>query len=229
MPENYPYVKTQNGLIQLLDQLRRKFPSELNSDFVKKHEIAVGNEGALIGTIKFLNLIDENNKPTDEAIRIFTIHDDILFQQSLSNLVKKSYNPLFDTYGDETWILEDSKLITFFRQEDKSTQTVGELKARTFKTLSTYVGHREDKKLLEKKQTKKNNTNNTNKQTRRSSDTSQKTDGEKKDTTDDSPRQKSINKSLNLSVRIEVNLPIADNQETYDKIFKSIRENFLND
>jgi len=34
---------------------------------------------------------------------------------------------------------------------------------------------------------------------------------------------------LTVSVRIELNLPATDNQEVYDKMFRSIRENLLND
>jgi hypothetical protein len=33
---------------------------------------------------------------------------------------------------------------------------------------------------------------------------------------------------VGLTVRIEVNLPPAADQETYDRIFRSIRENLLN-
>lgn len=41
---------------------------------------------------------------------------------------------------------------------------------------------------------------------------------------------KSINsrKDIGLTVRIEVNLPAAADQQTYDRIFRSIRENLLN-
>jgi hypothetical protein len=35
-------------------------------------------------------------------------------------------------------------------------------------------------------------------------------------------------REFGLTVRIEVNLPATGDQDTYDKIFKSIRENFLN-
>ena len=35
-------------------------------------------------------------------------------------------------------------------------------------------------------------------------------------------------RDLGLTVRIEINLPATGDQETYDKIFKSIRENLLN-
>jgi hypothetical protein len=35
-------------------------------------------------------------------------------------------------------------------------------------------------------------------------------------------------REVGLTVRIEVNLPAAADQETYDRIFRSIRENLLN-
>jgi hypothetical protein len=34
--------------------------------------------------------------------------------------------------------------------------------------------------------------------------------------------------NVGLTVRIEINLPATGDQDTYDKIFKSIRENLLN-
>lgn len=37
-----------------------------------------------------------------------------------------------------------------------------------------------------------------------------------------------IARDVGLTVRIEVNLPPAGDQETYDRIFRSIRENLLN-
>lgn len=35
-------------------------------------------------------------------------------------------------------------------------------------------------------------------------------------------------RDFGLTVRVEVNLPPAADQETYDRIFRSIRENLLN-
>ena len=42
------------------------------------------------------------------------------------------------------------------------------------------------------------------------------------------PIQKKDGKDVGLTVRIEINLPAVADQETYDRIFKSIRENLLN-
>jgi len=38
----------------------------------------------------------------------------------------------------------------------------------------------------------------------------------------------SSTRDFGLTLRIEVNLPVAGDQETYDRIFRSIRENLLN-
>jgi hypothetical protein len=35
--------------------------------------------------------------------------------------------------------------------------------------------------------------------------------------------------NLGLTVRIEINLPAGGDQDTYDRIFKSIRENLLSE
>ena len=39
---------------------------------------------------------------------------------------------------------------------------------------------------------------------------------------------KSASAGMALTVRVEINLPAGGDQETYDRIFKSIRENLLN-
>ena len=43
-----------------------------------------------------------------------------------------------------------------------------------------------------------------------------------------SSRSPNTESNVGLTVRIEVNLPADGEQETYDRIFKSIRENLLN-
>jgi len=45
----------------------------------------------------------------------------------------------------------------------------------------------------------------------------------------ETPPQRRNARDMGLTVRIEINLPAAPDQETCDRIFKSIRENLMND
>lgn len=43
------------------------------------------------------------------------------------------------------------------------------------------------------------------------------------------PSDTKTNKDIGLTVRVEINLPTDGSKETYDNIFKSIKENLIND
>lgn len=110
-------------------------------------------------------------------------------------------------------------LITFFRQTDKSSGVVGKRQANTFITLSGLSGHGE---VPEPKSYQKSDTQEKSEKAIHKLQKTQKTSQvgiTKKETT---PRD------FGLTVRIEINLPAEGDQETYDRIFKSIRENLLN-
>lgn len=223
MAYNYPYVTTMSGLTQLLDQLRKSFPTTLDADTLKKLSLAPNNEGVVINTVRFLGLIDEQNARTELGQKVFTLHDDEDFRREFSDVIKNAYTELFALHTDDTWQLSQTRLITFFRQADKSTERVGLQQARTFKTLASYVGHG-DAPLQSRSSTKPPQ-----RQTRK------KTSLPPVDPKPTAQQELTANTrshsehNVGLTVRIEINLPVAEDQETYDKIFRSIRENLLND
>lgn len=107
-------------------------------------------------------------------------------------------------------------LISFFRQEDKSTEIVGKNQATTFRTLAAVAGHgklreRESKTVAKRK-----------KATTEPSKKEGETSNQKGKISANAKRD------FGLTVRIEINLPAEGNQRVYDMIFKSIRENLLN-
>lgn len=94
----------------------------------------------IINVIRFLGLIDDQGKRTDEANKIFTLHEDQAFQQAFAGVVRQAYDGLFDIYKDETWTQAEGKLISYFRQADQSSEIVGGRQASTFKALASYAG-----------------------------------------------------------------------------------------
>ncbi len=222
MADKHPYVTGVGNLIQALDQLRKTFPPVINAEWLKKLGIAPNNEGFIINVIRFLGLIDDQNARTEKAQKAFNLHDDEEFQKAFSEIVKSAYGELFSLYGDDAWALEQTKQITFFRQNDQSTQRVGTEQARTFRTLAGYAGHGEITVQQRPKRTAMRRLSPKAKIVRPIMQTNQS------ETERSNPDQRKLIGDFGLTVRIEINLPVANDQETYDRIFKSIRENLLN-
>jgi hypothetical protein len=230
MADKHPYVSGTGVLVQVLDHLKKSFPANFNSEVLKKLGFAPKNESYIINIVRFLRLIDDKGARTNEANKTFTLHDADSFQQAFSDIVRAAYSDLFSLHGEEAWGLNDSKLITFFRQTDQSSQLVGSRQAATFRALAAYAGKVETAAF---QKAKGNNGIAKPGSSKKSKTTSAgaavgipPTVQTKVDTNADDLG--SGNRNLGLTVRIEINLPATGDQETYDKIFKSIRENLLN-
>lgn len=224
MADKHPYVNGTGVLVQVLDHLKKSFPANLNAEVLKKLGFAPKNESYIINTARFLKLIDDNGSRTDKAHKTFTLHDESSFQKAFSEIVKSAYSNLFSLHGDGVWKLEDSRLITFFRQTDQSSELVGSRQADTFRALAAYAGHMSPApsakaKMAKSKPSSSRKAKPTPKEARVSISQPIHSGTSGGDTG---------NRNLGLTVRIEINLPATGDQETYDKIFKSIRENLLN-
>jgi len=222
--EKHPYMGSKGPIFQLISHLRKSFPSTLDAVILKKLAIGPNNEGVLLNVLRFIGVIDEKGQKTKAATSVFTLHDDSSFQAALSDLVKDGYSELFALHGDTAWELDGDSLITFFRQHDQTSAITGKRQAVTFAALSSLCGRQEMPTVKGnvkyspqkgKKAAKKNI------QIKQGSKPTPKPQINTNNNT-------SLNGSVGLTVRIEVNLPADGDQETYDRIFKSIRENLLN-
>lgn len=224
--EKHPYMGSKGPIIQLFTHLRNSFPATLDASTLKKLAIGPNNEGVLLNVLRFVGIIDENGRKTESATKIFSLHDNASFQQALSGLVKTSYFELFELHGDKSWSLDTNALITFFRQHDQTSAITGKRQAVTFEALSSLCGYNEMPEVKGKMKPKAgakpkvSNTDNL-------SPVTNLTEKQKPAITVGNPNG-SRESNVGLTVRIEVNLPSDGDQETYDKIFKSIRENLLN-
>jgi hypothetical protein len=168
-----------------------------------------------------VGIIDDEGNRTPQATKVFSIHDDAKFQAELGGLIKNAYKQLFDDHGDAAWQLDTNTLITFFRQTDESSGIVGARQGATFKALAALAGHGETPTV--------------------------RTSGARKARESKAPQSKSKTGTITpdhreqpsvltkevaagqfgLTVRVEVNLPAEADQETYNKIFQSIRRNLI--
>lgn len=221
MTEKHPYISTVGSLVQLTKHLRNSFPATVTADTLKKLGLAPKNESYALNILRFLNIIDTDGKKMVQAQKVFALHDDEDFKKQFSDLVKSSYKDLFDLHGDKSWNLDMNQLISFFRTSDQTSSIVGMRQANTFKTLVALSGHGEAREVKAQKSNPK-------KRVKEKSDKS-KMSHEQNTNTNEISEAFNEKRNLGLTVRIEINLPADGNQETYDRIFKSIRENLLNE
>jgi hypothetical protein len=222
MADKHPYAQGTGALIQFLDQLRKSFPATVNADLLKKLGLAPKNESYIINVVRFLKLIDEEGKRTMDAQKLFTTHEDEPFQANLSKLIESAYSELFQIHAADTWSLAEEKLISFFRQTDQSSELVGKRQAATFRAIAAYAGHGETLSAPKARPAKR-----AERTPAKASKSGQGSAAEKQEPATPG-HTKGTPANVGLTVRIEVNLPSTGDQETYDRIFKSIRENLIN-
>jgi len=224
MADKHPYVSGSGPIFQIVAQLRKSFPAGgITADTLKKLGLAPNNESYVINTLRFVGVIDDEGKKTKEAGNVFSHHDDTAFQKSFSPMVKKAYSDLFTLHGDAAWKLDIDSLIQYFRSTDDTSAIVGRRQATTFQALSALSGYA-DVPTAKQPSTKKAESKGIDKKS---------TKAQKKPTSNPpvdniQPPPASNTHGVGLTVRVEINLPADGDQDTYDRIFKSIRENLIN-
>jgi hypothetical protein len=222
LAEKHPYSPGGAGAITAaIRQFRNALPARITADTLKKLGIAPNNESYVINILRFLGVIDPDGNRRQEALTTFS-KDDSEFQTEFGKMIEGAYQELFGLHHEKTWELPESKLVSFFRTTDQTSALTGRRQANTFQTLASLAGHGQAPSGPKAKQIKEAKPRN----------------GKGKETTliqtaiaSDKARDfndRQSKREIGLTVRIEVNLPVAGEQETYDRIFRSIRENLLN-
>lgn len=221
----HPYISGPGNVAQMVTQLRKSFPSTISSETVKKLGLAPNNESYVINVLQFIGVIDSEGKKTPEAAKAFSHHKDEDFSAHFGALVQKAYSSLFELHGNDAWNLDSDELITFFRQSDQTSATIGGRQAGTFKVLAGLSGHGDVPEPKSKKSPKAT-----------AAPKAVKGKDAKKTPPPaqlEQPPSIGVNPKHNegsgfgLTVRVEINLPADGTKETYDNIFKSIKENLL--
>lgn len=220
----YPYTSGSASLFEIVEHLRRKsFPAAgVDAATLKKVGIAPNNESYLINILRFIGVLADDGSATDAASKAFSQHKDEAFQRAFGDLVQNAYKDLFALHKDESWTLDRDELIHYFRTTDGTSALVGTRQARTFQALAAISGHGDapPQKATKKPAPKKANT-------KKPAPKKKKEEEIQGPTLVQPPAPLSRPRDLGLTVRIEINLPSEGDQETYDRIFKSIRTNLI--
>lgn len=225
MADSHPYISGPGNIAQMVAQLRNSFPAVVSSSTLKKLGLAPKNESYVINALQFVGVIDAEGKKTDAAAKVFSNHKDDDFFSSFEALIKKAYSGLFELHSDASWSLENDALITFFRQSDQTSAAIGKRQANTFKVFAALSGHGEVP-VLRGSTSKSDSGKKTSQKPKKKSKVSSKK--QKTEQTPDVNINSAGGANLGLTVRVEINLPSDGSKETYNNIFKSIKENLLN-
>lgn len=227
----HPYTSVQGALAQTIKHLRNTFPKKFDIEALVKLGSAPKNERTILKALQFLGIIDDKYVKVDKLAETFLIHDEKEFQNSFSKLISNSYSGLFSLYGDKAWELSIDDLISFFRGEDKTSTVTATRQAQTFKTFAAFCGYGEiplpkGKQVANTKKAPPPKKKTTSKTSRKQSRLTHESNAVP---TGDTPglQEPMAGSNVGLTVRIEINLPVSTDQRTYDMIFKSIRENFI--
>lgn len=87
-----PYGPTR-GMLQALQLLRRMTPSRIDSDFLRINKIAPGNEYKVVGALRFMKLIDDDGRPTDNSRLLKTKGP--TYTLALQDIVRSAYSGVF--------------------------------------------------------------------------------------------------------------------------------------
>lgn len=237
MADKHPYTSGTSGLIGAITQLRKSFPAKVTADTFKKLGIAPNNETYIINILRFLEIVDAEGNKNAKAASVLVQHDESEFQKGFAGLVQNAYKALFELHGADAWTAPTDKLISFFRNSDHTSDIVGRRQATTFQTLAT-IGGKLDGQLpkVAYAKSKKVDGSAVKKATKAASRTpvvtiqrpATRQNPETETGTTLGSGSNTGSGDMALTVRIEINLPSGGDKETYDNIFKSIRENLLN-
>jgi hypothetical protein len=225
---SHPYIPSAGILVQTFSQLRKMFPSKVDAETLRKLSLAPKNESVVINALRFLGFIDDECRKTSLAGVVFNKHQDDAFAAELEKVVGAAYGDLFKTMGADAWSTDRSSLIGYFRVHDETSEITATRQAIAFETLASLSGHGA---LVQPKTSKP-------KAAIKSVPAKKKTaiqkSGPESETQTGSSGNGSVqlsnvgNNGVGLTVRIEINLPAQGDQETYDRIFQSIKQNLLN-
>lgn len=218
MPGPYPAISSQTAVVQTIEHLRKSFPKKLDAPTLRSLEIAPKNESFILNILRFLKIIDEAGNPVESNKNIF-FADKSAFHSGLANLIASAYDVLFELHGEESWALPEERLQAFFRAQDSATELVGKRKAKTFATLASIAGKREELP----------STTTVVARAPRPAAPAAKKAGASPPKKTASPRSGGDGlSSIDMAVKIEINLPATTDQEVYRAIFRSLREDLLN-
>ncbi|MFA4837375.1 MAG: DUF5343 domain-containing protein [Dehalococcoidia bacterium] len=99
-----PYGPTR-GMLQALQLMRKTTPTKIDGGFLRTNKIAPGNEYKVVGALRFLEIIDDDGRPTEQSRLLKT--KGATFTSALQSIVRGAYKNLFQRLNGTEHSQED--------------------------------------------------------------------------------------------------------------------------
>jgi hypothetical protein len=225
----HPYTTTVHGLNALIEHLRTVFPARLTPVTLRTWRIGRSNESSLLATLRFLGVVDEDRNTLPQAREVFTAPTDEEFAEGFANMVRSAYGELFEEFGEDAWTLSRDALISYMKAADRTSARVRDQQAVTFQTLARHAGRGTAIRASSRE-----------KGGRRPAPLPDPSRGGERSAPGhhaEFPQTDGIAAGINVvstpganmrnPIIVNINLPLTDNSQVYDDIFRSLRQHLI--
>jgi hypothetical protein len=200
----YPYVTTTNALQKFISQIPDTgIPGKLTINELEKRGFKSTNHRLIISVMKFLKFIDELQRPTE---RWKSYRDKSRNKRVIAQAVKEAYADLFSLYPNAQE-RDTEALKNFFSTRTAAGSQVVDKTVATFKVLCQLSDFGEE--TLPEASPKQERKQAPSSSIKNNSQTAQE------------------GKVPAININIQLQLPVTDNAEIYDKIFEALKKYLL--
>jgi len=229
----HPYTTTIHGLDALINRLRHEFPDRVTPETLRTWSIGRSNESSLLATLRFVGVVDEDRHTLPQAREVFRASSDEVFTKAFATMVKEAYSELFEKHGDRAWTLSRDSLISFMREADHSSARVGDLQAVTFQALARHAGEGvvqiRTPSAAGRRQAVRSGGNGVERRSRGSGrGMADDGDGVRIVHAGSDPSNGARDSGHASSFVINIHLPVTEDPDVYDSIFRSLLNHLLN-
>ena len=194
----YPYIVKVGSLRAFLTGIPGTGePPKVTTEYIESLGFKSKNDRPILTILKFVNFLDQEGQPTD-YYRLY--RDKGKNRAVMADCIRKAYPDLFSTFPD-AYNKDSEALRNFFSSKMKGGEAVLVNAVNTFKALCEFADF-DAPSILEI--------------------ATKAPPGQQK-----SLGTPVIHPSLHVNLSIEIQLPVTENPEIYDKIFQSLRKNII--
>jgi hypothetical protein len=108
--------------------MRKSTPPKVDGNFLRLYKIAPGNEYKVVGALKFLGIIDDEERPTEKSRLLKTKGP--AFTSALRDIIRSAYKSLFQHLNRGAYTAED--IYNYFITEENLTPEMATKTTRFF-------------------------------------------------------------------------------------------------
>lgn len=200
----YPYLTKTSAIKTFLSKVQETgIPAAVSQKHLASIGLASSNDRPLIPLFRALGFINQSGVPT-EVYRSYKNRAEA--KKVLARAILKAYSGLYATYPD-AHKLDNETLANYFRTRTGASERTVSAIVNTFKTLCESADFGEIETIEEEKEPEK-----------------------REIVSKDERKTRALPPSFStpaITINIQLQLPITENEAVYEKLFASLRKNLL--